>query len=127
LEARAPRALRLLDLGAVGQAALAADRRRDAHDLVGRALTRLCEIVERFVQLPDDPALAGVEPDAGLAAAAGKQRVEQRLEIRRGNHRAVPISAGSGPRCPRFRLCGHRSSFLSRWTRSVGRGAAWVV
>ena len=112
-----PGALGAARVGAVGQAALAADHRGDANHLVGRALAGLGEVVERLAELADDPALAGVEPDADLAPGRGAERLEQRLQIGGGDDGAVSVRLGGacgGASRTLSGLCGHRA-FLS-WT-----------
>src|SRR4029079_16742498 len=94
LEAHLPRPLGAARVCAVGQAALAADHGCDANHLVGRALAGLGEVVERLAELADDPALAGVEANADLAAGAGAERLEQRLEIGGRDDDAVSVRLG---------------------------------
>src|SRR5207237_8103748 len=64
--------------GALRQPAFAADHGRDAHELVGRALTRLCEVVERAGQAARHALAPGGDTDAAFAALGGGEGLEQR-------------------------------------------------
>ena len=67
--------------------------------------------------LADDPALAGVEPDADLAPGRGAERLQQGLQVGGGDDGAVSVRLGGacgGASRTLPGLCGHRA-FLS-WT-----------
>ena len=76
-----PAPARAAHLGALGQTALAADHGGHAHDLVGRQLAGLREVVERAAQAAHHSLAAGGEAGAPGAALGGEERIEQRLEV----------------------------------------------